>query len=155
MSNRIYMHFGPLVFTIALATGLQTPGQQQPKKPDSSMTRESMEEMNKRGDRVMGFDHMQTTHHFLLARDGGVIQVESNDANDKESGDQIRSHLRHIAMMFSDGNFNAPMLVHAQNPPGVEVLKQLKAEITYKFEQTKHGGRVRITTSNGEAIKAD
>lgn len=33
-------------------------------------------------------------------------------------------------------------------------MKQLKAEITYKFEETKRGGRVRITSNNGDAIKA-
>ena len=47
--------------------------------------------------------------------------------------------------MFSNGNFDAPMLVHAQNPPGVEVMKQLKAEITYEYEETKRGGRIRIS----------
>ena len=33
-------------------------------------------------------------------------------------------------------------------------MKQLKAEITYKFEETKRGGRVRITSSDGDAVKA-
>src|ERR1700730_9019988 len=154
MSNRTYIHFSALVLAIALVTALQTPAQQQPTEPDGSMTQQSMEEMNKRGDNVMGFDHLKTTHHFLLASDGGVIQVESNDPNDKESSDQIRQHLRHIAMMFADGNFNAPILVHAQNPTGAEVMKQLKAEITYKFEEAKRGGRVRITSSDGDAVKA-
>jgi hypothetical protein len=153
MNNRIYIHFGAVILAIGLATALQINGQQKP-KADGSMTQESMDEMNKRGDKVMGFDHMKTTHHFILASDGGVIQVESNDRNDKESGDQIRPHLRHIATMFSDGNFEAPMLVHAQDPPGVEVMRQLKADITYRFEETKRGGRVRITSKNAEAIKA-
>ena len=37
------------------------------------------DDINKRGDQVMGFDHLKTTHHFLLRPDGGVIQVEAND----------------------------------------------------------------------------
>ena len=152
MNNRIYIQFGSVTLAVALAAGLQGYGQQQPK--NGSMTQESMEEMNKRGDKVMGFDHLKTTHHFILASDGGVIQVEANKESDKESGDQIRPHLRHIAMMFSNGNFDAPMLVHAQNPPGVEVMKQLKAEITYEYEETKRGGRIRISSTNAEAIKA-
>ena len=57
-------------------------------------------------------------------------------------------------MMFSNGDFDIPMLVHAQDPPGVEVMKQLKAEISYKFEQTRRGGRVRIASNNADAIKA-
>ena len=33
------------------------------------------EQMNKRGDHVMGFDHTRTTHHFLLQESGGSIEV--------------------------------------------------------------------------------
>ena len=76
MNNRIYIQFGSVTLAVALAAGLQGYGQQQPK--NGSMTPESMEEMNKRGDKVMGFDHLKTTHHFILASDGGVIQVEAN-----------------------------------------------------------------------------
>jgi len=113
-----------------------------------------MDAMNKRGDKAMGFDYLKTTHHFLLANNGGVIQVETNKAHDNESSDQIRQHLRHIAMMFSNGDFDIPIFVHAQDPPGVEVMKQLRADISYKFEQTRRGGRVRIASSNADAIKA-
>ena len=154
MSNRNYLHFGATVLAVGLASVFLIHAEQQPKKTDGSMTHPSMEEMNERGDKAMGFDHMKTTHHFLLADDGGVIQVEANKTNDKESIGQIRQHLRHIAMMFSDGNFDTPMFVHTQKPPGVEVMKQLKAEITYTFEETKRGGRVRIVSNNPDAIKA-
>ena len=41
-----------------------------------------MDEMNKRGDKHMGFDHLKTTHHFLLSKDGGAIQVAANDPKD-------------------------------------------------------------------------
>ena|ERR1700682_2343804 len=102
----------------------------------------------------MGFDHLKTTHHFLLANDGGSIQVEANDAQDKQSRDQIRQHLRHIAMMFSDGNFDVPMLVHADTPPGTGVMKKLKAEIGYKYEETERGALIRISTGNAEALQA-
>src|SRR5258708_3708847 len=74
--------------------------------------------VNKNGDHVMGFSHKKTTHHFLLYPDGGTILVEANDANDTESRDQIRSHLPHIAKMFTAGDFQAPMLVHGKTPPG-------------------------------------
>jgi hypothetical protein len=154
MSKRSYLHLGAVVLALVLATVLLIHAQQQPKKADGSMTHPAMEEMNRRGDEGMGFDQMKTTHHFLLANDGGVIQVEANKASDKESSAQIRQHLRHIAMMFSDGNFDTPMFVHAQKPSGVEVMKQLKAEITYKFEETRRGGRVRIASNNPDAIKA-
>jgi len=39
--------------------------------------------------------------------------------------------------MFSEDDFNAPMLIHAQTPPGVPQMKRLKRKSSYKFEQTK------------------
>ena len=112
------------------------------------------DDVNKRGDHVMGFPHEKTTHHFLLHPDGGTIQVEANDAKDIVSRDQIRDHLPHIAQMFSAGNFNAPMLVHGKTPPGVPVLERLKEQVAYKYEKLAGGGRVRIVTKNAEALDA-
>ena len=113
-----------------------------------------MDEMNKRGDKHMGFDHLKTTHHFLLANDGGSISVEANDVKDSESRDQIRRHLRHIAMMFGEGNFEVPMLIHEKTPPGSEVMKQLKSEIGYEFIETERGASIKISTTNAQAVKA-
>jgi hypothetical protein len=107
-----------------------------------------------RGDEVMGFDHAKTTHHFRLLPDGGAIEVEANDANDTASRDQIRQHLSHIAEMFAEGNFNAPMLIHGREPDGVPVMKNLKSDIKYQYEQTDKGARVRISTTIPEALKA-
>jgi len=112
------------------------------------------DDINQRGDHEMGFSHEKTTHHFRLAKDGGAIEVTANDPNDTESRDQIRQHLTHIAMMFSAGNFNAPMLIHDQTPPGVPVMKRLKNQIKYEFEKVESGGRVKISTMNREAIDA-
>ena len=119
---------------------------QQPKTAD--------EQMNKRGDHVMGFDHTKTTHHFLLQEQGGSIEVTANSADDVESSEQIRMHLKHIAMMFAEGNFNAPMLIHDQTPPGVPVMQELKGEIEYNFEEIERGAAVRISTKNPIALKA-
>ncbi len=110
--------------------------------------------VNEKGDHVMGFSHEKTTHHFRLYPDGGAIEVEANDPKDTASRDQIRTHLSHIARMFADGNFNAPMLIHDQTPPGVPVLQRLKSEVTYRFEETRLGGRVSISTKNAEAVSA-
>ena len=153
MNKRTYLSLGIAVLAIGLTTGLIIRGQQQ-QKPDASMTQQQMEEMNKRGDQAMGFDHLKTTHHFLLASDGGLIQVEANDVKDKQSRDRIRQHLRHIAMMFGEGNFQAPMLVHSETPPGAEVMQRLKAEISYKYKETERGALIRISTTNADALKA-
>ncbi len=112
------------------------------------------EQMNKRGDRVMGFDHTKTTHHFLLQETGGSIEITANSSDDLESSKQIRMHLKHIAMMFAEGNFKAPMLIHDQTPPGVPVMQELKGEIRYDFEEIDRGAAVRISTTNPAALKA-
>jgi hypothetical protein len=110
--------------------------------------------VNARGDKVMGFDHDKTTHHFLLAAAGGSIEVTANQAEDKESRDAIRGHLAHIATMFSDGNFEAPMLVHDRTPPGVPVMKRKRADIRWKYEEIENGARVVAVTKDPDALSA-
>ncbi|HLW98526.1 MAG TPA: hypothetical protein VKR82_07765 [Candidatus Acidoferrales bacterium] len=110
--------------------------------------------VKQRGDHAMGFPQDKATHHFYLYTNGGAIQVEANSTADTETKSQIQMHLGHIAQMFADGNFEIPMLVHDQVPPGVPVMKKKRAEITYLFEKTDRGGRVRITTTNPEALQA-
>jgi len=110
--------------------------------------------VNSRGDQVMGFDHDKTTHHFRLRANGGVIEVGANEPNDNASRDGIRTHLKHISQKFAAGDFTAPLLIHAQTPPGVPVMKELRAEIEYQFEQTDRGARVLITTANSKAVAA-
>jgi hypothetical protein len=107
-----------------------------------------------RSDEVMGFSHDKATHHFFLYADGGVIDVQSNSAEDTVTRDAIRSHFSHIAEMFATGDFNAPMLIHGQNPPGTETMKRLREQIRYTLENTERGGRIRITTKNAEALQA-
>jgi hypothetical protein len=107
-----------------------------------------------RGDQAMGFSHAMTTHHFLLTKDGGVIEAEADNPNDKASRDAIRQHMQHIAQLFSDGDFNAPMFIHGQTPPGVPTMKRLKDQITYRAQPTERGAEVRITTANPEALEA-
>ena len=68
-----------------------------------------------------------------------MIQVEANEANDAASRDLIRRHLKHIAKKFSEGDFAAPMLIHAQTP-GVPAMRRLKAGIKYESEELERGG---------------
>lgn len=149
-ANALLKHFGMM----SMMHGGEAKARQQPNAPSGNTKGMDMGEMNKRGDRVMGFDHDKTTHHFRLSPEGGVIEVEANDAQDTASRDQIRMHLNHIAGMFANGNFEAPMLIHGQTPPGVPVMKSLSAEIKYHFEETARGGLVRITTSNAQGLAA-
>jgi len=110
--------------------------------------------MMKRGDQAMGFSHEKTTHHFRLFEDGGAIEVSANDPKDTASRDEIRQHLSHITQMFAAGNFDVPMLIHGATPPGVPTMKNLREQIRYEFQETDSGARVRINTSNRQALNA-
>jgi hypothetical protein len=77
-----------------------------------------------------------------------------NDSKDSQNLEVIRSHLTHIVTMFSNGEFSIPMFVHGQIPPGVPVMKEKRAEIFFSFEELPAGGRVRIKTTNSDALKA-
>lgn len=110
--------------------------------------------VNERGDHAMGFSHEKTTHHFRLTPDGGAIEVTANDPKDTTSLEKIRKHLAHIAKLFKEGNFSTPMFIHGEAPPGVPVMKSLKGKIGYTFESIDLGGRVRIATTDAEAIEA-
>ena len=110
---------------------------------------------DQRGATVMGFDQALTTHHFLLFTDGGAIEVSVNDLADTKNRDAIRSHLPHIAMMFGEGNFDAPMLVHdSKNVPGTKLMTERKDVIRYQYVETAKGGRVDIVTSDPAALAA-
>ena len=100
------------------------------------MQSDTMAHMNERGEQGMGFSQSKTTHHFYLTKTGGAIQVEANDPEDTVSRDQIRQHFRHIAIMFAEGNFEIPMFVHDQEPPGVVEMQKLKTAIKYRYEET-------------------
>ncbi len=120
----------------------------------SAQTESKHEQMNQRGDQGMGFDQDKITHHFLLRKDGGAIQVTANAVDDKTSKDEIQMHLHHIAHAFKSGDFNIPMFVHDQTPPGVDTMTRLKAKIHYKYEPADNGGRVVISSANAEAVTA-
>jgi hypothetical protein len=104
---------------------------------------------------AMGFDQDRTAHHFYLYEDGGAIDVAVKDADDTKNRDAIRSHLPHIAMMFGQGNFETPMVVHdTKNVPGAAALTKWKDAIKYTYAETPRGGRVDIVTTSREALAA-
>jgi hypothetical protein len=145
-----------LSISLAAARGLlaEEPAQNHDDTADCPMKAEHATGVDERGDKGMGFSHKKTTHHFRIGSDGGVIEVTANDAKDQTSRDQIRGHLAHIARLFGQGNFDIPMFVHDQKPRGADVMERMKSSITYKYEETENGGRVRITTSDPRALAA-
>ena len=146
------------VIAFLLFSGLQLAAQDMQSFP---MHKEHMKEaeqhqanVEKHGDEAMGFPHDKTSHHFRLYSDGGAIEVTVNDSKDSHNMQAIRSHLTHIVTMFSNVEFSIPMFIHDQVPPGVPVMKEKHAEISYSFERLPAGGRVRIKTNNLDALKA-
>ena len=117
-------------------------------------TAQHQADMEKHGDEAMGFPHDKATHHFLLSLDGGAIEVTANDSKDSQNVQAIRSHLKHVAAMFSNGDFSVPMFVHDQVPPGVPTMKEKRAQISYGFEELSAGGRIRIKTTDPDALNA-
>jgi hypothetical protein len=111
-------------------------------------------EVKQRGASAMGFDQDATTHHFRLYADGGAIEVDVNDASDHVNRERVRIHLKAIASEFAGGEFGRPFETHAEVPPGVPVVKARRSAITYRFEETRNGARVRITTADAEARQA-
>ena len=131
-----------LVFALALTLADQAP------KPDAHAA------MNARGGHVMGFDQDKTTHRFLLHADGGAVDIFVKDPKDTANRDAIRAHLPHIAQMFADGNFEAPMLIHDTNVPGTNQMTMLKNRIRFTYVETPRGGRLDIVTTDPAALKA-
>jgi hypothetical protein len=85
-------------------------------------------DVEKHGDRAMGFPHDETT--------------------------AIRSHLEHIVRLFSHADFSIPIFVHDQVPPGIPVMKEKRDQISYSLEEISGCARLSIQTRNGEAVKA-
>jgi hypothetical protein len=143
------------LFVIALALSVVTiNAQEKTGSADAQEKQDHAAGVKERGTHEMGFSQDKATHHFLLLPDGGAIQIVASSTTDTTTRDQIQMHLAHIAQMFSDGNFQIPMLIHDKIPPGVPVMQRLKAAISYKFEKLDSGGQVRITTKNAEALSA-
>jgi hypothetical protein len=147
-----------IAIAFLLSCGLQVAAQDMQSCP---MHKEHMKnssqhqaDVEKHGDEAMGFPHDKTAHHFRLYPDGGAIEVSADDSKDSMNVAAIRSHLGHIVAMISNGDFSAPMFVHDQVPPGVPVMKEKRAEISYTLEELPAGGRVRIKTENHHAQEA-
>ena len=146
-----------LVLTASLAVSISA---QHPIMPPGMTHEEHLAQLQKeadlkkRGEATMGFDQDTSTHHFTLTSEGGRIDVAVNDPSNANGVGQIRMHLATIAGDFAEGNFGAPFATHGETPPGVSTLRAKRRMIRYEYEDTPHGGRVVIATSDGKARSA-
>lgn len=107
--------------------------------------------LQERGERVMGVDQYESTHRFTTQADGGRIEFVS-DSSDPEAVETIRTHLREVAVAFGNGDFTSPLLVHAQEVPGTDVMAERREYLGYAYNDVPGGGAVRITTSDSLAL---
>jgi hypothetical protein len=142
------------LLTFVVLFGLQLVAQDMKSCPMHKEKSDHQADVETHGDKAMGFPHDKTTHHFRLLPDGGAIEVTVNDAKDVDDLQAIQMHLKHIAAMFSNGDFSIPMFVHSEVPPGTTEMKDRRADITYTFEELATGGRLRIVTQNHDALNA-
>ena len=56
--------------------------------------------------------------------------------------------------MFTHGNFQVPIFIHNNVPPGVPMMESRRAAIAYTFEPMPTGGRIRIATVDRDALEA-
>ena len=102
-------------------------------------------------DHAMGFSQAASKHTFRLYPDGGAIEVRGDDAATVTA---IREQLQMLAKEFAAGNFEKPEAVHDQMPDGAATMKKLRRDVKYAYSDIESGGRVRITTKNGQALDA-
>lgn len=135
---------------------MECPLHEQHMKEKQATADHKHDEMNKRGEdgRGMGFTQSGTVHHFLLGKDGGAIQVEVKDVNDRSTIDTVRAHLQKIASSFSAGDFSIPEFVHGTKPDGLDTMQAQKQKIQYRFEELPAGGRVVIASKDKKAVNS-
>jgi hypothetical protein len=153
VKNEIYLTIAGFAIAASFSSAYGQNGHNTQTGSACPLMKQQTAEMNARGNMAMGLDQARTVHRFRLTNNGGVIEVQVKVPGDTGSREQIREHLQHITGMFSEGNFNAPMFIHAQTPPGSDVMRRLKDRIKYEFAKTQRGALVRISTNDAEALE--
>lgn len=132
-----------------LAAGCLAVFAQEPK----SESREALVEQ--RGRKIMPFDLEQTLHIFSKTDQGGLQQVITKNADNKQQIALIRAHLSKIAKQFNQGNFSAPAAIHGNNMPGLAVLKKAKpGELHVDYHELEKGAEISYSSSDAEIISA-
>lgn len=140
---------------LAIATWFAAPAIAQHADPRQSGDPDAHQhDMRTHGAEAMGFDQDKTTHHFVLYEDGGAIDVSVNEATDSVNLHAVRQHLQEIVVLFKAGDFGKPMLTHSQQVPGSADMARLNDRLTYLYQETPNGGRVRIVSSDPDALAA-
>ena len=145
------MPLKPLVLLAGMILATQVPDLHA--QADSARSDSAFHALQQRGAMYMGVNQYTSTHHFESLPDGGRIELQ-RDASDTTDINQIRQHLREIALAFQHGDFQIPGMVHDQEVPGTAVMTAHRADISYAFHELPRGGEVRITSRDSAAVDA-
>jgi hypothetical protein len=114
-----------------------------------------LDEVARRGTRVMPFDLERTTHVFTKTEKGGVQQVIAKDPAQSEQIGLIRKHLSKIAGEFAQGDFSDPAKIHGETMPGLAELKAAKpGAIQIEYQEITAGAQIDYVTKDPSLVDA-
>jgi len=144
------MHTNKPIFSLLLVIFSLPPANAMEKASD-----ERINEVAQLGKHVMPFDLNQTLHIFTKVDDGGVQQVIAKDPKNDIQIALIREHLSKIANDFKQANFSDPEKIHGKDMPGLEVLRNAKAEaITIRYREISDGAEITYSSDDAKLITA-
>jgi hypothetical protein len=114
-----------------------------------------LDEVSKRGARVMPFSLEETTHIFTKKEKGGVQLVIVKNKADSGQIRLIREHLSKISKEFRRGDFSGPAEIHGEDMPGLAKLKAAKpGEIRIAYRELQGGAEIEYSSENPNLIEA-
>ncbi|WP_228720046.1 aspartate carbamoyltransferase [Methylococcus geothermalis] len=141
----------PVRTALALALGLGTVMS----APAEEASAQRLDEVAKRGARVMPFDLDKTTHIFSKTAQGGIQQVVAKKEADAEQIRLIRNHLAEIAGKFAHGDFAAPARIHGEDMPGLaELRRAAPGSLRVKYGVLARGAQIEYSADDPALVDA-
>lgn len=114
-----------------------------------------LDEVAKKGRKVMPFSLEKTLHIFTKTDQGGIQQVITKNPLDTAQITLIQQHLNKIYHDFKKRDFSDPEKIHGLNMPGLKALKHADTDaISLQYRQLKQGAEITYATEDPELIVA-
>ncbi|WP_020563299.1 hypothetical protein [Methylosarcina fibrata] len=102
-----------------------------------------LDDVARRGAKVMPFSLEETIHVFTKTKTGGRQQVIAKNKTDAGQIRLIQKHLAKIAKAFSRGDFSDPAKIHGEDMPGLAKLKAARpGELRMAYRDLPDGGEI-------------
>jgi hypothetical protein len=112
------------------------------------------EEVRDAGVIVMPFDLDMTKHAFVKVDNGGEQTVIALDTTDAEQVRLVREHFKEISVEFAAGNFDDPTMIHGDDMPGLQMLKDHAEELNVVYSEISGGAMITYTATDQELVGA-